>query len=93
MVTLKTLLTNVLKSTSIISTLLKKTYQQSKEWRLLLVLPYSGRIYLHTRTKLHEAAVEGILNCYKLEIAFKCQTRLSNSFRYQDPIPNEKLCL
>ena len=92
MVTLKTLLTNVLKSTSIISTLLKKTYQQSKEWRLLLVLPYSGRIYLHTRTKLHEA-VEGILNYYKLEIAFKCQTRLSNSFRYKDPIPNEKLCL
>ena len=27
------------------------------------------------------------LNCSKLEIAFRCQTRLLNSFRYKDPIP------
>ena len=31
----------------------------------------------------------GVLNCCKLEIVFKCQTRLSNSFRYKDPIPKD----
>ena len=30
-----------------------------------------------------------ILNCCKLEIAFKCQTNLSNSFRFKDPIPKD----
>ena len=28
-------------------------------------------------------------NCCKLEIVFKCQTRLSHSFRYKDPIPKD----
>ena len=31
----------------------------------------------------------GVLNCCKLEIVFKCQARLSNSFRYKDPIPKD----
>ena len=39
-----------------------------------------------TRTKLQQA-LNGILDCCKLEIVFKCQTRLSNSFRYKDLIP------
>ena len=30
-----------------------------------------------------------ILNSCKLQIVFKCQTRLSNSFRYKDPIPKD----
>ena len=30
-----------------------------------------------------------VLNCCKLEIAFKCQTRLSNSFHYKDSIPKD----
>ena len=30
-----------------------------------------------------------ILNCCKLEIAFKCQTNLSNSFRFKDPISKD----
>ena len=29
---------------------------------------------------------QGVLNCCNLEIAFKCQTKLSNSFRFKDPI-------
>ena len=47
--------------------------------RSLLVLPYLGVISLQTRTKLQQA-IKGVFNCGKLEIAFKCQTKLSNSF-------------
>ena len=56
--------------------------------RLLLVLPYLGVIPLQTRTKLQQA-IKGVLNCCKLEIAFKCQTKLSNSFPFDDPIPKD----
>ena len=51
----------------------------------LLVLPYLGIISLQTRTK----ALKSDLNCCKLKIVFKCQTRLSHSFRYKDPIPKD----
>ena len=68
--------------------MLKKTYQQSKKKRLLLVFPYLGIIYLQTRSKL-QPALKRVLNCCKLEIVFKCQTRLSNSFRYKDHIPKD----
>ena len=54
--------------------------------RLLLTLPYLGIIYFQTRTKLQQA-LKGVLNFCKLEIVFKCQTMLSNSFRYKDPMP------
>ena len=43
---------------------------------------------MQTRTKLQQAW-KGVLNCCKLEIIFKCQTRLSNSFRYEDRIPKD----
>ena len=66
--------------------LLKKTYRQRKKRRLPLVFLYLGITSLQTRTKLKQA-LKGDLNCCKLEIAFKCQTKLSNSFRYIDPIP------
>ena len=55
---------------------------------LLLVLPYLWVVSLQTRTKLQQA-LKGLLNCYKLEIAFKCQTKLSNSSRFKDPIPKD----
>ena len=45
---------------------------------------------MQTRTKLQQA-LKGILNCCKLDIVFKCQTRLSNSFRYKDPITKDLL--
>ena len=45
-------------------------------------------ISLETRTKPQQA-LKGVLNCCKLEIVFKCQTRLSNSFSYKDPIPKD----
>ena len=56
--------------------------------RLFLVLPYLGIISLQTRTKLQQA-LKSVLNCCKLEIVFKCQTSLSNSFHYKDPIPKD----
>ena len=55
---------------------------------LLLVLPYLGIISLRTRTKLQQA-LKSVLNCCKLEIVFKYQTRLSNSFCYKDPTPKD----
>ena len=53
---------------------------------LPLVLPYLGIISLQTRTKLQQA-LKDVLNCCKLKIVFKSQTRLSNSFCYKDTIP------
>ena len=55
---------------------------------LLLVLPCLGIISLQTRTKLQQA-LKGALNCWKLEIVAKCQTRLSNSFCYKPSIPKD----
>ena len=43
---------------------------------------------LQTRIKLQQA-LKGVLNCCKLEIVFKSQATLSNSFRYKDPIPKD----
>ena len=43
---------------------------------------------MQTRTKLQQA-LKDVLNCCKLEINFKCQTRLSNFFRYKEPIPKD----
>ena len=45
-------------------------------------------ISLQTRTKPQQA-LKGVLNCCKLETTFKCQTRLSSSFYYKDPIPKD----
>ena len=59
-----------------------------KRKRLFLVFPYLGAICLQTRTKLQQA-LKDVLNCCKLEIVFKCQTNLSISFRYKEPIPKE----
>ena len=55
---------------------------------LFLVLPYLGPLSLQTRTKLRKFA-EGIFNCFKLQIAFKGQNKLANSFRFKDRIPKE----
>ena len=66
--------------------LVKENVPTVEKKRLLLVLPYLGIISLQTRTKLQQA-LKGVLNCCKLEFVFKCQARLSNSFRYKHPIP------
>ena len=68
--------------------LVKEKVPTVERKRLLLVLPYLRVISLQTRTKLQQA-IKGVLNCCKLEIARKCQTNLSNSFRFKDPIAKD----
>ena len=53
--------------------LVKEKLPTVERKRFLLVLPYLGVISLQTRPKLQQA-LKGVLNCCKLEIAFKCQT-------------------
>ena len=43
---------------------------------------------MRTRTK-SEQDFEDVLNCCKLDIAFKCQIRFSNSFPFKEPITND----
>ena len=43
---------------------------------------------LQIRTKLQQA-IKGVSNCCKLEIGFKCQTKLFNSFQFKGPIPKD----
>ena len=43
---------------------------------------------MQTRTKLQQTLAD-VLTCCKLEIVFKCQRRLSNSFLYKDHIPKD----
>ena len=81
MPTLKTLLTNVLKKLLNNVHFVKENVPTVEKKRLPQVFLYLGITSLQTRTKLKQA-LKGDLNCYKLEIAFKCQTKLSNSFRY-----------
>ena len=68
--------------------LVKEKVPTVERKRLLLVLAYLGVISLQTRTKLQQA-LKGVLNCCKIEIAFKCQDKLSNSFPFKDPIPKD----
>ena len=68
--------------------LVKEKVPTVERKRLLLVLSYLGVISLQTKTKLQQA-LKGVLNCCKLEIVFKCQTKLSNSLRFKDPIPKD----
>ena len=56
--------------------------------RLLLVLSYVGVTSFQTRTKLQQT-IKGVLNCCKLEIGFKCQTKLSSSSQFKDSIPKD----
>ena len=73
---------------SILNKFLWKRYFEKtvEKMSLLLILPYLGIIPLQTRIKLRRT-LTGVLKCCKLEFVFKCQTRLSNSFRYKGPIP------
>ena len=56
--------------------------------RLLPAVLYLGVISFQTRTKLQQA-IKDVLNCCKPEIDFKCQTKISNYFRFKDPIPKD----
>ena len=85
---METLLTNVLKKFLNNIHLVKENVPTVEKKHLLQVLPYVGIISLQTRTE-QQQALKGVLNCCKLEIVFKCQTRLSNSFHYKDSLPKD----
>ena len=85
---METLLTNVLKKFLNNIHLVKENVPAVEKKHLLQVLPYVGIISLQTRTE-QQQALKGVLNCCKLEIVFKCQTRLSNSFHYKDSLPKD----
>ena len=55
---------------------------------LSLNLPYLGPLSLQTRNKLRKS-LKSILNCCKLQIAFKCQNKLAKAFLFKDCIPKE----
>ena len=55
---------------------------------LFLDLPYLGPLSLQTKTTLRKS-LKGILNCCKLQIAFKCQNKLAKAFLLKDRIPKE----
>ena len=54
----------------------------------MVYIPYLGPLSLQTRTKLKKS-LKGILNCCKLQIAFKSQNKLAKAFRFKDRIPKE----
>ena len=49
------------------------------------VLPYLKTICLQTRIKLQKS-IKRVLNCYKLKVNFKSQSKLCNNFRFKDPV-------
>ena len=53
---------------------------------LILPLPFLGNISLELRTKLRKT-FKNILSCCKAQIVFKSQRRLSNQFRFKEPLP------
>ena len=55
---------------------------------LFLDLPYLGPLSLQTKTTLRKS-LKGILNCCKLQIAFKSQNKLAKAFLLKDRIPKE----
>ena len=58
---------------------IKRPQVTTGEKKEILLLPYLGDISLQTRTKLRKS-FKGILNCCKLQIAFKSQRKLANVF-------------
>ena len=65
----------------------KPTSETVKKKALRLVLPYSGPISLQVKTKIRNA-MKNTLNCYKLQVIFKSERKLSNMFRFNDRVPH-----
>ena len=61
----------------------KKTTLKVEDEPLVLVLPYLGSKSLQTRTKLKKS-FKNILNCCKLQIVFKNNTRLGHDFHLKN---------
>ena len=65
------------------SHIVKPTLVTVEKKPLLLILPYLGTISLQVRTKIR-CTMKGTLNCCKLQVIFRCETKLSNMFRLKD---------
>ena len=85
---LRTLSITVLKPFWIKNTEYKKKVINVPKKSLLLALPYLRPSSLQTRNKSRKS-LKRILNCCKLQIVFKNQTKLANAFRFKDRIPKE----
>ena len=68
----------------------KENVPAAEKKHFSLVLLNLEVISLQTRTKLQQA-LKGALSCCKLELAFKYQTKLSNSFQLKDPLAKDLL--
>ena len=68
--------------------IVKETTLRVEKKLLVVVPPYLGSISLQARTKLKKS-LKNILNCCKLQIAFKNKTRLDNNFHFKDQIPKD----
>ena len=85
-VILRTLSTVVLERFWISNKIQEKVITLPK--KTFLVLPYLGPLSLQTRTKSGKS-VKAILIFFKLQIVFKCQNKLTNTFRFKYFIPKE----
>ena len=66
--------------------IIKRNSATVKKKALRLVLPYLEPIPLQVRTKIRNA-MKNTLNCSKLQVIFKNERKLSNMFRFKDPVP------
>ena len=63
----------------------KETILTIEKKHLVLVLLYLGLISFQTRNKLKKS-LRNILNCCKLQIALKIETRFVNNFHFKDQV-------
>ena len=66
--------------------ILKEKVPITEKKPLRLALPYLITISLHNRTKLQKS-IKGVLNCCKLQVIFRIQNELWDSFHFKDPVP------
>ena len=84
MVTLKTLLTSLLKSFHVTSTLLKKMYQKQKKSVCLQSFRTQEQYLWELRINY-----KNHLKVFYIVASQKCQTRFFKSFRFKDSIPKD----
>ena len=66
--------------------IIKPTSATVEKKALHLVLPYLWPISLQVRTKIGNA-MKNTLNCFKLQLIFENERKLSNMFRFKDRVP------
>ena len=90
MVTVKSLLTNVLKQSWIKYLFLKKIVQTAEKEQVTIVLPYMGMILSELKFKLHRTFKQLLPAC-ELRTILKFSWRMKKNFNFKDKIKQE-LC-